>query len=183
MHWQVALLQLPQSPAASSVVARASGTLFPERHSRGAVRTLMLATVCVKLFRNPVPMRVRFVYFPMTRPAGWTKVASRRKMLLSCIQHRWASPSYDTNTTGTIYLAAIPATLPTRLPERRLWKSSGAVLAAVGKLGVRFHHVRLLVVQCSLVNQFLSWQRCVKRTMLALWTGQDNVGIHAACFE
>jgi hypothetical protein len=96
-----------------------------ERHSRGAVRTLMLATVCVKLFRNPVPMRVRFVYFPMTRPAGWTKVASRRKMLLSCIQYRWASPSYDTNTntTGTIYLAAIPATLPTRLPERRLWKT------------------------------------------------------------
>jgi hypothetical protein len=48
MHWQVALLQLPQSPAASSVVPRASpasGTLFPERHFRGAVRTLMLATV------------------------------------------------------------------------------------------------------------------------------------------
>jgi hypothetical protein len=51
MHWQVALLQLPQSPAASSVVPRASpasGTLFPERHFRGAVRTLMLATVLMR---------------------------------------------------------------------------------------------------------------------------------------
>jgi hypothetical protein len=48
MHWQVALLQLPQSPAASSVVPRASpasDTLFPERHFRAAVRTLLLATV------------------------------------------------------------------------------------------------------------------------------------------
>jgi hypothetical protein len=58
MHWQVALLQLPQSPAASSVVPRASpasGTLFPERHFRGAVRTLMLATVPPVLVQHNDP--------------------------------------------------------------------------------------------------------------------------------
>jgi hypothetical protein len=48
VHWQVALLQLPQSPATSSVVSRASPaprTLFPEHHFRGVVCSLTVATV------------------------------------------------------------------------------------------------------------------------------------------